>query len=157
MDKVNIRKEIAAELRTTWAGSVLIDEIQLTEMRAILSEGLAGGLTRKELAAQIGLTPYGLRRFLNGGDPCDSDWDAIGDWCDGRESPMVSPYLVALSCLCHWFPAIKVAMARGQVWVTGGRRHARLRRRGSGATATPLLRVPAPRAFGSQPPTLRGQ
>lgn len=37
-------------------------------------------------------------------------------WCDGKATPQVSPYLVAVGVLCHWFPAGKVAKARVAVW-----------------------------------------
>jgi hypothetical protein len=44
------------------------------------------------------------------------EWDRVSSWCDGKATPQVSPYLVAVGVLCHWFPPRTVAKARGAVW-----------------------------------------
>jgi hypothetical protein len=111
------REAAERELNQTWAGITLLHELHLAQMRAILSQPLsAGTMDRKALAAELGILPRRLENFLAGGELREPARSKVADWCEGKPTPHVSPYLVAIGVLCHWFPARLVHTARATLW-----------------------------------------
>jgi hypothetical protein len=107
---------VEAELARTWAGITLLEEIRLAEMRVLVSQSLAAGVTRKALAVELGMSVSLLASFLDGANLGRPEFAAVSKWCEGKPTPHVSPYLVAIGVLCHWFPAKFVKTARGLLW-----------------------------------------
>ena len=105
-----------AELAGTWAGIILLEEIRLAEMRILVSQPLAAGVTRKALAAELGMSVTRLASFLDGANLGRREYAEVAKWCEGKPTPHVSPYLVAIGVLCHWIPARFVKTARGLLW-----------------------------------------
>jgi hypothetical protein len=111
------REAAEKELLRTWAGITLLREIQLAEMRAMAREELK---TRRvgptALAGALGLSSYRLERFLDGAELREHEFNSVAEWCGGKPRPHVSPYLVAIGVLCHWFPARIVRSTRATLW-----------------------------------------
>jgi hypothetical protein len=107
---------VEAELARTWAGITLLEEIRLAEMRILVSMPLAAGVTRKSLAAELGMSVSRLASFLDGANLGRREFGEIAKWCEGKTTPHVSPYLVAIGVLGHWIPARFVKTARGLLW-----------------------------------------
>lgn len=116
----------AEEMNRTWAGLSLLEEIQLAEMRAILAAPLVEkSISRKALAAELGISVYMLTSFLDGATlRIGKDWDNVAAWCSNKKTPHVSPYVVAIGVLCHWFPPKLVGQARRSMWAAVRRMYA---------------------------------
>jgi hypothetical protein len=111
------RAAVERELNTTWAGITLLHELRLAQMRALLSEPLrAGTISREALAAEVGISPSWLDSFLDGAELREPAFTTVRKGCEGKPTPHVSPYLVAIGVLCHWFPARFVWSARAMLW-----------------------------------------
>jgi hypothetical protein len=113
MDKLTA--DVREGLRSTFAGMILLEEVHLEEMRAILEAALKEGRTRKELAAELGLSTYKLRSYLAGAGLSESEWDRLAQWCADKPNPSVSPYKVAVLTLCHLFPANAIPGVRADL------------------------------------------
>jgi hypothetical protein len=105
-----------AELAGTWAGVTFLEEIRLAEMRVLLDQALAAGVTRTALAAELGVSVTRLATFLDGANLGSRSFERVAQWCEGKPTPRVSPYVVAIGVLCHWFPVKFVKTARGLLW-----------------------------------------
>jgi len=119
------REAATVAMHTTWAGLSFLEEINLAEMRAILSIPLdAKTTTRKALTAELGISPYMLASFLGGGNLREPDYNRVAAWCADKPTPQVSPYVVAVGLLCHWLRPRQVGPARRAVWASIRRMYA---------------------------------
>lgn len=97
------RREIETELRESWAGHILLDELHLAEMREIIrAHAVLTGTPRSVIASEVQMAPRRLRGFLDGVELMDNDWEVVTRWCEGKPTPQVVPETVALGVLARW-------------------------------------------------------
>jgi hypothetical protein len=97
------REDAESELRTSWAGYFLLDEVHLAELRAIVSAHLGEeGSSLRNLSKQLHMSPGRLRSFLSGSHLRERVWEKIAEWCAGKPSPDVGPETVAVGLLARW-------------------------------------------------------
>jgi len=97
------RREIKMELRERWAGEILLDELHLAEMREIIrAHTVLTGTPRSQIAAELKMSPWRLRGFLDGTDLSNEEWETVSRWCDGKPTPTIVPETVAVGVLARW-------------------------------------------------------
>jgi hypothetical protein len=96
-----------------------LEEIHLEEMRAIVTQHLGPTPRPKQrrlFAMELGITEYRLRSFVDGGDLREKEWENVAKWCEDKADPRVSPYVVAVGLLTHWFAPKHIGGARRELW-----------------------------------------
>ena len=133
------RREAELELRETWAGHILLEQLRLAEMRQIIRDYSAMTDTpHSAIAAELKMSPRRLRSFLAGADLTDDDWDRVALWCEGKPIPQIVPETVALGVLARWAPGKHVHEVRSAIANVTRAEHARIGRQLPSWTAEAL-------------------
>ena len=99
------RKDVEVEMRGSWAGHILLNELHQEEWREIMWAALlTGALTQVELAAEIGVTIARLHPFLHGASAGADDFEMLELWCVGKQRVDVVPERVAVRLLARHAP-----------------------------------------------------
>jgi hypothetical protein len=99
------RREIEFELRTRWAGEVVLEELRLEEMRETIRAYLRERRRSvRWLALSMEVPPRRLREFLLGAGLTAGEWARVADWCAGKHTPRVSPDKLAVGVLVRHAP-----------------------------------------------------
>ena len=99
------RQRASAELRESWAGHTLLDELHQEEWREIMwATLLSGALTQEDLAEDAGVTIARLRPFLHGASAGANDFEKYECWCAGKPCLEVAPETVAVRLLARHAP-----------------------------------------------------
>jgi lambda repressor-like predicted transcriptional regulator len=110
------REDAERELRKSWAGHCLLDEVHLAELRAIVSAHLGeDGSSLTSLAKQLHMSPGRLRSFLSGSHLRERAWEKIAEWCAAKPSPDVEPETVAVGLLARWSTVRTAQTIRQQI------------------------------------------
>jgi hypothetical protein len=97
------RSEVEKELRESWAGHCLLDELHLAELRAIIAaHRVEEGSSLTGVAMQLHMSRGRVRSFLWGSYLHDREWEKIAEWCAGKPSPDVEPETPAVGLLARW-------------------------------------------------------
>jgi hypothetical protein len=99
------RRDVEVELRDSWAGQILLDELHQEEWREIMwATLLSGALTQEGLSADVGITIARLRPFLHGASAGANDFEKYERWCAGKPRLEVVPERVAVRLLARHAP-----------------------------------------------------
>jgi lambda repressor-like predicted transcriptional regulator len=110
------REDAERELRKSWAGHCLLDEVHLAELRAIVLAHLGEeGSSLTSLAKQLHMSPGRLRSFLSGSPLRERTWEKIAEWCAAKPSPDVEPETVAVGLLARWSTVRTAQAIRQQI------------------------------------------
>lgn len=110
------RRETELELRETWAGDILLEQLHLAEMReAIRTHATQTGTPYSAIAMELKMSPRRLRDFLASAELTNDDWDGVALWCEDKPIPQIVPETVALGVLARWAPRKHVRDVRAAI------------------------------------------
>ncbi|HET7460881.1 MAG TPA: hypothetical protein VFJ82_06525 [Longimicrobium sp.] len=128
------------ELRETWAGDILLEQLHLAEMReAIRAHAAQTGTPYSAIASELKMSPRRLRDFLAGTELTNDDWAPVALWCEDKPTPQIVPETVALGVLARWAPRKHVRDVRAAIANVTRAEYARIGRQLPSWTAEALV------------------